>query len=167
MVQVTIRHAERDDAAAIQAIYAQPHAYGATLQLPHPSVAMWQGRFDSQPAGYTNLVAVVDGRVVGQLGLISSDRPRRKHVAQLGMAVCASVLGQGVGSALLGEALWLCDRWLNIQRVELEVFTDNERAIALYRKQGFVVEGEHKGYAFKDGILADVLSMARLRAVAG
>ncbi len=38
----------------------------------------------------------------------------------------------------------------------------NERAIALYRKFGFEVEGRHRGYAMRDGCYVDVFAMARL-----
>jgi L-phenylalanine/L-methionine N-acetyltransferase len=35
----------------------------------------------------------------------------------------------------------LADKWLNLTRLELEVYTDNEPAIRLYKKFGFAVEG--------------------------
>jgi len=49
-----------------------------------------------------------------------------------------------------------------VQRIELEVFVDNEAAIGLYRKFGFVVEGTLRRYAFRDGKYVDVLAMARI-----
>jgi putative acetyltransferase len=57
----------------------------------------------------------------------------------------------------------LVDGWLNVSRLELTVYTDNEPAIALYRKFGFEVEGTHKAYALRAGRYVDSLSMARLR----
>jgi putative acetyltransferase len=45
------------------------------------------------------------------------------------------------------------------------VFTDNAQALALYRRRGFVVEGTHRAYAFRDGCYADAHSMARLRGI--
>jgi putative acetyltransferase len=55
------------------------------------------------------------------------------------------------------------DRWANLLRVELTVFADNARAIALYRRFGFQEEGRMHGYAWRDGAYADCLSMARLQ----
>lgn len=162
-MDVQIRAAERADIAGIRALYAQPHAYDGTLQLPFPSEALWQHRFDSASPEFHNLVAIVDGKLVGQLGLSTSTCPRRKHVADIGMAVCASVEGKGVASTLLKSALQMCDNWLNIERVELEVYTDNQRAIALYQKHGFSIEGEHKHSAFRNGSYVSVFSMGRLR----
>lgn len=48
------------------------------------------------------------------------------------------------------------------QRAELTVYTDNEPALALYRRHGFEVEGQLPDYAMRDGRLTDVYSMARL-----
>ena len=50
-----------------------------------------------------------------------------------------------------------------ILRIELTVFSDNARAISLYRKFGFVVEGTLVGYAYRNGRYVDAYTMARLR----
>ena len=57
----------------------------------------------------------------------------------------------------------LADGWLNVIRLELTVYTDNQRAIALYRKFGFETEGTHKAYALRAGRYVDALAMARIR----
>jgi putative acetyltransferase len=58
----------------------------------------------------------------------------------------------------------LADNWLNVSRLELTVYTDNVRAIALYRKFGFAIEGTHKAYALRNGEYVDAHFMARLKA---
>ena len=50
----------------------------------------------------------------------------------------------------------------DVLRLELTVYVDNARAIALYRKFGFEVEGTHRAYALRDGAYVDALCMARL-----
>ncbi len=87
---------------------------------------------------------------------------RRRHAVTLGMAVKSSARRQGVGSALLTAGIDLAERWLAVRRIELEVYTDNEVAIAIYKKFGLVVEGTLRKYAFRDGKLVDVYVMARL-----
>ena len=54
------------------------------------------------------------------------------------------------------------DGWAQLLRLELTVFTDNARAIALYECFGFRVEGTHRAYAMRRGVYADVHAMARL-----
>jgi putative acetyltransferase len=56
--------------------------------------------------------------------------------------------GKGVGAAIMRAVIDLADKWLNLTRIELTVFTDNEPAIALYRKFGFEIEGTLRKYAF-------------------
>jgi len=57
----------------------------------------------------------------------------------------------------------LADRWLNLTRLELTVYADNEPAIRLYRRAGFRVEGTLRRFAWRAGEYADALYMARLR----
>lgn len=164
---ITIRRAEPEDFAAVRAIYAAPHAQAGTLQLPFPSLELWRQRLQTVDPNHHNLLACVGGEVVGQLGLHASPHPRRRHVADLGMGVRDDWQGRGVGSALMVAALDLADRWLQLRRIELQVYADNAAAIALYSRHGFVEEGRHREFAFRDGAWVDALSMARLRAPPG
>jgi L-phenylalanine/L-methionine N-acetyltransferase len=83
------------------------------------------------------------------------------------MGVAREWQGKGVGSKLLAAALDIADNWMNLRRVELTVYADNEAAIGLYRKFGFETEGLLRDYGFRDGQWVDVLSMARLRRMPG
>lgn len=77
------------------------------------------------------------------------------------MAVAAGRRRQGIGTALLRAVIETAERWHGVRRLELEVYTDNPAAIALYAGHGFVREGLAKGYALRDGAYVDVLLMAR------
>jgi L-phenylalanine/L-methionine N-acetyltransferase len=158
---VVIRHAEPADIDAIKAIYDQATVFANTLQLPYQPVSNWQ-RLYQAGSGFYNLVAEIEGKVVGQLGLQVCQSPRRRHVAELGMGVSEEYQGQGVGSALLRAALEMADNWLNIRRMELTVYSSNEAAIALYERFGFEVEAELADYAFQYGNYVSALCMARI-----
>jgi putative acetyltransferase len=161
---IQIRHAEPDDYRAFHEIYSSPRAYSGTLQLPHPSLENWRRRLAEPEAGLYNLVAVIDGRVVGSLGLHTfPNRPRRKHAGYIGMGVHDDWQGKGVGKAMLAACIDLADNWLALTRLELEVYTDNEAAIHLYEKFGFQREGTLKQHAFRDGQYVDSYIMARLK----
>ncbi len=160
---IVVRAMQPDDHEALHDIYSQPAVVHGTLQLPFPSAVVWRERAAASERGAYRLVAAVEGRVVGHLGLSVAANPRRSHVGSIGMAVHDAWHGRGIGTALMAGALELADRWLNLTRIELQVFTDNEPAVRLYRRTGFEVEGTLVGYALRDGALADCYAMARLR----
>ena len=160
---IVVRRAEPGDAEAMQQTFLGPRAIAGTLQLPYPSVEMWRRRLTEVAADDCLLVATIDAEVVGNLGLhAASKSPRRRHVGNIGMAVRDDRQGRGVGTALVRAALELADGWLNYQRLELWVYSDNLAALHLYRKFGFVVEGSCRAYAFRDGQYVDASAMARL-----
>ncbi|MBD0785745.1 GNAT family N-acetyltransferase [Vibrio sp. Y2-5] len=161
-MSVEIRRAEPSDARAIKEIYEGKNAYSSTLQLPHPSLALWEKRTTDVPDNVYVYVALVDGEVVGNLGFEVCTSPRRRHVASLGMGVKDDIQGRGVGSALLATVIGLADNWLNLKRIELTVYSDNDRAINLYKKFGFAIEGESKAYAFRNGEYVSAYHMARV-----
>ncbi len=162
--KITIRRTEPGDYEALARILGGPRAVWGTLQLPYPSIEVWRKRLEGPTEGYFSLVACAGDEVVGQLGLQTFPMsPRRRHVAELGMAVRDDWQGKGVGSALMQAAVDLADKWLNILRLELQVYTDNEPAVALYKKFGFVIEGTMKCFAYRDGQYIDAYAMSRMR----
>ncbi len=169
MAAITIRRTEPSDYEAVQLIFAGPQVVWGTLQLPFPSAELWRKRLSEPPEGLYSLSACVDeNEVVGQLGLHTfPNQPRRRHAGQIGMAVRDDWQGKGVGTALMQAAIDLADNWINLTRLELEVYTDNEPAIRLYKKFGFTIEGTLLGFAYRDGQYVDTYMMARLRALAG
>ena len=160
MSQILIRASEPEDIPALTDVLNQPRAVWGTMQAPFTSVAERRKKYESRPS--THLVAVIDGRVIGTLGMGRLEG-RRSHVATLGMAVHDDFAGRGAGTALMAAAVEQADRWLNVSRLELSVWTDNARAIALYERFGFEREGVLRQYAWRDGAYADAISMARLR----
>jgi putative acetyltransferase len=159
-----IRRVEPDDAPAIHEIYRGPRAFGGTLQLPYPSLADWKKRLAEFGDSAYGLVAEVDGQVVGMLSLHTfPNRPRRRHAAGLGMGVHDDWQGKGVGTALMRAGVDLADNWLNLRRLELEVYTDNAPGVRLYERFGFEREGLLRQYSFRDGAYVDAYLMARLR----
>jgi len=162
MAEVLIRRVEARDAAALAAAFASAGVVLGTLQQPYPSESGWAARLGNSGPNDHVLVAEVDGVVVGTAGLHGNANPRRAHAAGLGVSVTDTWQGKGIGRKLLTALLDIADNWLGLQRLELTAFTDNEKALALYRSLGFVEEGRLRGYALRAGHFCDVIAMARL-----
>jgi putative acetyltransferase len=160
---ILIRAAEPADVPQLTELNNQPRAYWGTLQTPFTSIAAREKRFAGRGDNELMLVAVIDGKVVGAAGMVRETRHRRSHAAGLGMAVHDAYAGRGAGTALMQALVDLADRWWNIKRLELDVYVDNDRAIALYERFGFEREGVLRAYAWRDGAYVDTIAMARLR----
>lgn len=162
---ITLRRAKPSDAAAYCRIMADPEVLANLMQLPFPSEEAWEQRIaDLLVPGKTDLALVAerDGEVVGSAGLHPvGPAVRRRHAAMLGISVAREHQGTGVGSALMQALCDYADGWGQVLRIELTVYADNARAIALYRRFGFEPEGTHRGYALRHGVYEDVLAMAR------
>jgi putative acetyltransferase len=106
------------------------------------------------------VVAVAGGRVIGSLWVGRETNPVTGHVASLGMSVEEARRGQGIGSALMTEAFrWA--RWAGIEKLALTVYPNNQRALNLYKKYGFVEEGRLTGHSKKTYGYEDEVVMGR------
>ena len=158
---ILIRAMEPADLPDITEAWNQPRAYAGTLQLPYTSLEARQQRHAAF-AGGTRLVAVIEGKAIGMI-FLSRFENRRSHAGSIGMAVHDAYAGRGAGTALMAAVVDLADNWLQLKRLELGVYADNARAIALYERFGFEREGLNRAYSWRDGAYADSLMMARLR----
>ncbi|MCB8943441.1 MAG: GNAT family N-acetyltransferase [Ardenticatenaceae bacterium] len=138
-----------------------------TLNLPSMELAETQAWLSKQTPGRARLVAEVEGKSVGFISLQHFQRPRMTHAGSVGMFVHPDYWGQGIGHRLMTAALDVADNWLDLKRLELEVFVDNEAAIHLYKKFGFETEGVRRKVAFGEGEWRDDMVMARLRGMEG
>jgi L-phenylalanine/L-methionine N-acetyltransferase len=161
---VEVRPARHGDRRQIIGLLATVAAEGRYIRMElvdrnrSRMVKEWARR--SWTVDRANLVAVSDGRVVGNLGITREAGPVSRHAASLGMAVDPEWRGRGIGAALLGEAFrWA--GWAGVEKVFLTVYPHNDRAIKLYRKFGFVEEGRLTGHSKKSYGYEDEIVMGR------
>ncbi len=112
--------------------------------------------------GRLMLGAFVGSRVVGLLTFNNGRRARVFHQGTFGISVSRDFRGKGVGGALIGTFLEWAESNPLIEKVGLSVFDDNDRAMALYRKYGFVEEGRKaRAIKFDEGRYKDEIIMGR------
>jgi diamine N-acetyltransferase len=104
---------------------------------------------------------IASGQAIGSCQLFNINW--RQRIAELQIRIGDQRFqNQGLGS----EAVQLLCRFgfddLNLHRISLSVFKNNERAIGAYRKCGFVEEGVMREAAFIDGQWLDVILMGLL-----
>ncbi len=102
-------------------------------------------------------------KVVGMLGMHEEIGERFKHRISLGMNILKSHWGRGGGRLLLEAAIDHFNSVENLTKLELEVRSDNEGAIALYKKLGFEVEGELKNHFLVDSTYYSAYRMAIIK----
>lgn len=153
-----IRPATAADVPAIVAIREQVAGearwIGRELPLPDDLGERLTASLDDDSGVY--LVAEVDGEVVGDGGLHANGAGH----AELFMAILPDHRGSGIGRELLAASLdWARGR-PELHKVVLQVWPHNDRAIALYRHAGFIVEGyRHQHWRRSNGELWDVIEM--------
>ena len=97
--------------------------------------------------------------VVGWCDALRLDQETFRHGWRLGMGLLPAVRGRGVGRRL-AEAAIAAAKAQGAERIELEVFASNTRAITLYEKLGFVQEGVKRRARKLDGEYDDIVQMA-------
>ncbi|WP_407268554.1 GNAT family N-acetyltransferase [Radiobacillus sp. PE A8.2] len=105
---------------------------------------------DTESARNLFLVAEVNERIVGFSRCEGSELQRFTHKVEFGVCVLKEYWGYGIGENLLQQSLDWADAVV-VKKVTLKVLETNQKAINLYKKYGFEVEGILK----KDKILSD------------
>ena len=127
----------------------------------------WFENMLKQPAAEHPLVIEVrqgdDWKAIGNCGFHRIDW--RVRAGEVGIFIGdKSCWDQGYGTQVMRLLLRHGFNTLNLNRVLLEVYENNPRAIRAYEKAGFVHEGRKRQGMYKDGKYFDVLLMSVLRA---
>jgi putative acetyltransferase len=167
-MEVQIRPVQLKDAQAINEIRRMSGVAENLLAVPSERIKRSEEFISNLDANSHQFVATVFGedgneKVIGSAGLQVHAGPRLRHSAGIGIMVHKEYQGNGAGQKLMEALLDMADNWLMLVRVELTVYTDNERAIRLYKKMGFESEGIKRRAAIRNGQYADEYMMARIR----
>ena len=163
-MSVEFRQIEVADTDAFRAavdVVARERKYIALVEAPPiEQVRAFVAR--NVERGYPQIVAVLDGAVVGWCNVPPASRAVSAHVGDLFMGLLPEFRSRGFGERLLRQAVQASDAF-GLRRIELGVFATNTAAAGLYRKVGFVEEGTRRMAILIDGIYHDEIIMARLK----
>lgn len=165
---LTLRSATEADAAEVQRVFFVTYSeteflsrYPDELQDKHDVLVSWLANKCVSPSELF-LVAEHEGRLVALAGLTGSKLRRFSHGAELALAVMKDYWGLGIGRHLVQALVDWADA-SGLVRIYLEVVDTNTRAIRLYERFGFEVEGRLRARRKHGEVFADNLTMARLR----
>ncbi|QED46936.1 GNAT family N-acetyltransferase [Cytobacillus dafuensis] len=111
--------------------------------------------------GKLAILAEYEGEIIGFLDFHNGGKQRIEHQGSFGMSVRKDFRNHGVGKALVSVLLaWAKENPL-IERVCLEVFSENIQAISLYKNIGFLEEGlKRRAIKLSDQTYHDLILMA-------
>lgn len=162
-MEITIRPIRLGDEEDINRLRRMPGVFENILGLPTENIERNRQSILHMDRNTHHLVAVnEDHQVIGSICLTVFSNPRKQHVGSLGIMVDKNYQGEHIGSQLMEAILNLADQWLMLVRIELSVFVDNEKAIGLYKKYGFEIEGKLRKAAVRNGKYVDEYIMARV-----
>ncbi len=130
--------------------FLEPFSFTHTATFVAENIEQWQ------PAV---ALPTMPGRIVGWCDVRRESVPTYAHEGMLGMGLLPDYRGRGLGERLIRAALDAATR-AGFERVSLSVYASNTRAMALYRKVGFVHEGTRVRGRKVDGAYDDIHMMA-------
>ncbi|MEH7383535.1 GNAT family N-acetyltransferase [Bacillus sp. JJ1533] len=117
---------------------------------------------DHTKPGNLIVVAETEGKIIGNLNFQSSKRKRLSHLGYFGISIQEAYCNHGIGSKLMEYLLQWAQKEPGLEKVCLEVFSHNKRAIHLYKKFGFQEEGRKvKFVKFSDSHYEDEIIMCK------
>ena len=145
----TLRNGEKKDGATALANFILTHEQtDYLLSYPDESTmtAELEGQFLQEKTDSDNgieILAEVDGMVAGLAGFDAvGGREKIRHRADFGISVDRQYWNLGIGTALMNACIE-CAGAAGYEQIELSVVAENEPAIAIYKKAGFVEYGRN------------------------
>ena len=161
-----LRNGEESDGSAVLENFNRTHAETDFL-LSYPDENSFdseaEGRYlkkKAESANEVEIIVILDGQVVGTAGIDAvGTKDKLRHRAEFGISVGKEYWGLGIGRALT-QACIQCAREAGFTQLELDVVAQNERAMALYQKAGFVEYGRNpRGFHSRTGGYQEIVLM--------
>lgn len=162
--KIVLRAIEREDLPAYVSWLNNPQVleyFGWMVPLSLTAEGQWYEQMLQDPS--TRSFAIeYEGQHVGGAGFSHIDA--RNSRAEVGLFIGrVDLWDQGLGRDVLKTLVRFGFEQMNLNRVYLRVFADNERGVHLYEKVGFQHEGCWRQAEFRHGRYHDLLWMSILR----
>ncbi|HVV05519.1 MAG TPA: GNAT family protein [Puia sp.] len=162
----TIRQPTEDDARNIidysRMLFASTDQVLTTLEEYTVTVQQeqtWISNFNDDPNSVL-LIAVMQHQIAGLLFFVGGPKKKNAHTGELGVSVHPDFQSCGIGRQLIVSLIQWAQNNPVIEKVFLNVFATNEKAIRLYKNLGFTEEGRFiRAVKQPDGAYVDVLQM--------
>ncbi|MCZ8536060.1 GNAT family N-acetyltransferase [Paenisporosarcina quisquiliarum] len=168
-LQYFIRSANEKDAKSLSEVRLQADGETENLDREKGEAYIDESGFkqiikdDTESLNNLFLVAEVDQKIVGFSRCEGSNLKRSSHKVEFGVCVLMEYWGFGIGKNLLQQAIHWADTH-EIKKITLNVLETNEKAIELYKKCGFEVEGIlRKDKFLSDGNYYNTIIMGRVK----
>jgi diamine N-acetyltransferase len=163
--RVALRAVEREDLKRLHELQRNVDLVllGDGEWEPQPLAAR-EKRYDNRVADEDKAWFVIEvaGTVIGDINL--HHRDRRSGVSSFGIGIYdPAYLSQGYGREAIGLMLDWAFRIQNYQKIWLDTWSTNQRAIRCYQSLGFVEEGRQRRQLYVNGEYVDVVIMGLLR----
>ena len=166
--RVRLRAIEREDIPRFVRWFNDPEVRRYLTSYEPMSHAVEERWFEEHLARRNDIILAIEVREgdewihIGNIGLHRIDWKNR--TATLGIVIGErGYWGRGYGTDAVRTMLRYAFDELGLNRVELETFSFNPRAIRCYEKAGFVREGVRRRALYRDGRYHDVIIMGILR----
>jgi len=127
---------------------------------PFESISALESWLESNGSGSYESVVAIDDTAIAFAGLYPC-QASQNHSAWISLFVHDEFSGRGIGTMMI-TALVATAHKSGMSRIQLHVVCDNQRAINLYRRFGFEIEGRHRHFSRRGDEFLDVFTMARV-----
>lgn len=164
----TIREAIPDDAAEVLRLLNETATQTGFMTQGSEGVGITTEEEEKQLADIYEssnncvFVATSDGKVIGIASIHASDKPKIRHIGDIGIVIDKAYWGYGLGTLMMEELLLWADDSPLLSRLQLQVQERNTRARRMYEKLGFKLETIMERGVKDEGDYLNVCLMSKL-----
>ncbi|MCT1796072.1 GNAT family N-acetyltransferase [Helcococcus kunzii] len=161
-MEYIVESPKNEDIIKLNKIRTDEDNYRQLLSLSSESIIETEKYFFDDSNNKENIILRCENEVVGYCQLRRDKEKRRNHKATISIAIDSIFHNKGCGNILLKNIISIAKNQLSLRKISLTVLENNVKAIALYKKNGFKIEGLLLNDTIVDGELKNVYIMGLL-----